>query len=67
MIGILIACSPPIDGSEFICPPPDVVCSSLDCSKPITKPQIIEDKDFTNPWDRIRIPIWRKEFKNENQ
>jgi len=67
MIGILIACSPPLDGSNFICPPPDVVCLSLDCPKlPITKPQIIEDRDFTNPWDRIRIPIWRKEFKNES-
>ena len=47
MIGILIpfllliptpakACSPPIDGSDFTCPPWDdvVVCLSLDCPRP---------------------------------
>ena len=30
------ACSPPLDGSEFVCPPWDdvVVCLSLDCPRP---------------------------------
>ena len=37
------ACSLPLDGSPANCPPPDVVCLSLDCPpipKPITKPTL---------------------------
>ena len=37
------ACSPRLDGQSTNCPPPDVVCLSLDCPpipKPITKPTL---------------------------
>ena len=53
------ACSLPLDGSPANCPPPDVVCLSLDCPplpKPISKP--------TLPRQELKgeIDIW-----NQNQ
>ena len=57
MIELLIACSPRLDGKPTFCPPHDYI---LERKAP--KPRIIEDKDFTNPFDYVRIPIWRYEF-----
>ena len=70
MIGILIACSPPLDGSNFICPPPDVVCLSLDCPplpqpkpKPILKPkqELKGEIDIYNPmhWHQMQMMFQR--------
>ena len=56
MIEFLIACSPRLDGQPTFCPPPDFI---LERKEPI----IMEDKDFTNPFNIVRIPIWRYEFK----
>jgi len=58
MIEILLACSPRLDGQPTFCPPPDYV---LERRAP--KPTVIKDKDFTNPFNIVRIPIWRHEFK----
>ena len=58
MIELLIACSPRLDGKPTFCPPPDYI---LERKAP--KPKIIEDKDFTNPFNYVTIPIWRYEFK----
>ena len=58
MIELLIACSPRLDGQPTFCPPHDYI---LERKEP--KPKVIKDKDFTNPFDYIRIPIWRYEFK----
>ncbi len=51
------ACSPRLDGQSTNCPPPDVVCLSLDCPplpKPISKPTLPRETakgeiDVTNP------------------
>ena len=58
MIEILLACSPRLDGQPTFCPPPDYV---LERKAP--KPIVIKDKNFTNPFNIVRIPIWRYEFK----
>ena len=59
MIGILIACSPPLDGSSFTCPrefpPIEREVSSAD--SPTS-----EDIDFTT--HKVRMEIWRYEFKD---
>ena len=57
MIELLLACSPRLDGKPTFCPPPDYV---LERKAP--KPKVIEDKDFTNPFNYVTIPIWRYEF-----
>ena len=57
MIEFLIACSPRLDGQPTFCPPPDYVLERK------TFPKVIKDKDFNNPFNIIRIPIWRYEFK----
>ena len=58
MIEFLIACSPRLDGQPTFCLPPDYVLE-----RKASKPIIIKDKDFTNPFNIVRIPIWRYEFK----
>ena len=60
MIALLIVCSPPLDGSFFTCPDPDTI--PMHHVKHPPKVKVIEDKDFTNPFDYITIPIWRYEF-----
>ena len=48
------ACSPPLDGSEFTCPPWDdvAVCLSLDCPKlPLPRPSGITDQTFEDNLD----------------
>ena len=57
MIEFLIACSPRLDGKPTFCPPHDYI---LERKEP--KHRIIEDKDLTNPFDYVKIPIWRYEF-----
>ena len=57
MIELLIACSPRLDGQPTFCPPDDYF---LERKEP--KPKVIKDVDFTNPFNRITIPIWRYEF-----
>ena len=57
MIEILVACSPPLDGSSFTCPT---------TFPPIEKPKVSsvdsEDRDFTTY--EIKTEIWRYEFKD---
>ena len=57
MIELLIACSPRLDGKPTFCPPPNYV---LERKEP--KPIVIKDRDFTNPFNYVTIPIWRYEF-----
>jgi len=57
MIELLIACSPRLDGEPTFCPPHD-----YPLVRKASKPKIIEDKDFTNPFNYVTIPIWRYEF-----
>jgi len=47
------ACSPPLDGSEFTCPPHDVVvCLSLDCPRlPLPNRSGITDQSFEDELD----------------
>ena len=49
------ACTPPIDGSDFECPPFDdwPVCLSLDCPKPKPKPVVIP-----KPQAKGEIDVW---------
>ena len=48
------ACSPPLDGSDFKCPPfDDVVCLSLDCP-PLPKPKPLIPKQQT----KGEIDVW---------
>jgi len=58
------ACSPPLDGSEFTCPPWDdvVVCLSLDCPrKPLPQPnrtdQVFEDDLYSNAFDYNQLEV----------
>ena len=60
------ACSPPLDGSDFKCPPfDDVVCLSLDCPplpKPLPKPIIPKEQvkgeiDIWNPHHLINLQM----------
>ena len=56
------ACSPPLDGSDFKCPPfDDVVCLSLDCP-PLPKPLIPKQQtkgeiDVWNPYHLINLQM----------
>ena len=48
------ACSPPLDGSDFKCPPfDDVVCLSLDCP-PLPKPKPLIPKEQV----KGEIDVW---------
>ena len=48
------ACSPPLDGSDFKCPPfDDVVCLSLDCP-PLPKPKPVIPKEQV----KGEIDVW---------
>ena len=58
------ACTPPLDGSDFKCPPfDDVVCLSLECPplpkpKPIIpKPQAKGEIDVWNPYHLINLQM----------
>ena len=60
------ACSPPLDGSEFTCPPHDVVCLSLDCQKPkplIPKEELRGEIDIYEPmhWHQMQTMFQRNE------
>ena len=58
------ACSPPLDGSDFKCPPfDDVVCLSLDCP-PLPKPKPLIPKeepkgeiDVWNPYHLMNLQM----------
>ena len=56
------ACSPPLDGSDFKCPPfDDVVCLSLDCP-PLPKPLIPKEQvkgeiDVWNPHHLMNLQM----------
>ena len=56
------ACSPPLDGSDFTCPPWDF---ELDDSKP--KPEIRGEIDIYNPthWHQMQIMFQRNARRNE--
>mgnify|MGYP000096516194 FL=1 len=63
MIEILIACSPRLDGGPTICPPHDWIPP---LEKRVSEPKVIEEKDFTNPFEYVTIYKWKYEFnKNE--
>ena len=53
------ACSPPADGSEFTCPPPDVVCLGMEvCPKgPIVTPLTKETKapDYYSNYQTVTV------------
>ena len=57
------ACSPPLNGSDFKCPPfDDVVCLSLECPplpKPVVipKPQAKGEIDVWNPYHLINLQM----------
>ena len=60
------ACTPPLDGSDFKCPPfDDVVCLSLDCPplpKPLPKPllpkeQVKGEIDVWNPHHLMNLQM----------
>ena len=60
------ACSPPLDGSDFKCPPfDDVVCLSLECPplpKPLPKPLIPKEQvkgeiDVWNPHHLMNLQM----------
>ena len=61
------ACSPPLNGSDFTCPPYDVVCLSLDCPKPKPKPilppkqELKGEIDIYNPmhWHQMQMMFQR--------
>ena len=58
------ACSPPLDGNDFTCPPHDVVCLSLDCPKPkilIPKEQLRGEIDIYEPthWHQMQTMFLR--------
>ena len=60
------ACSLPLNGSSANCPPPDVVCLSLDCPpqpQPILKPQqqLKGEIDIYNPmhWHQMQTMFLR--------
>ena len=60
------ACSPPLDGNDFTCPPHDVVCLSLDCPKPkilIPKEQLRGEIDIYEPthWYQMQMMFIRNE------
>ena len=72
------ACSPRLDGEPTNCPPPDVVCLSLNClpsdvgpifPKPIVKPkpEIRGEIDIYNPthWHQMQIMFERNARRNE--
>ena len=59
------ACSPRLDGGTTICPPPDVVCLSLDCP-PLPKPSLPKQElkgeiDIYNPmhWHQMQMMFQR--------
>ena len=49
------ACSPRLDGQSTNCPPPDVVCLSLDCPKLIPREELRGEVDIYDPmhWHSI--------------
>tara|TARA_B100001989_G_C24263501_1_gene328076 strand:+ start:174 stop:350 length:177 start_codon:yes stop_codon:yes gene_type:complete len=58
MIEILLACSPPLDGSEFTCPPPDFFRERK--VVPVRKPE--KDERPKNPFDKVILLEWRYEL-----
>ena len=49
------ACSPRLDGGPTICPPPDVVCLSLNCPELLPKEELRGEIDIYEPthWHSI--------------
>ena len=65
------ACSPPLNGSDFSCPPHDVVCLSLDCPKPKPilppKQELRGEIDIYNPmhWHQMQTMFQRNARRNQ--
>ena len=55
------ACSLPLDGSPANCPPPDVVCLSLDCPKLIPREELKGEIDIYEPmhWHELNMMFIR--------
>ena len=62
MIEILIACSPPLDGRPFRCPPHDWIPP---LEKKVTQPKVVEDEEHTNPFQYVTIYNWKYEFNKD--
>ena len=62
------ACSLPLNGSPANCPPPDVVCLSLNCPKPnIPKEELRGEIDIYNPmhWHQMQT-MFQRNARREN-
>ena len=55
------ACSPRLDGQSTNCPPPDVVCLSLDCPKLIPREELKGEIDIYEPmhWHQMQMMFQR--------
>ena len=55
------ACSPRLDGQSTNCPPPDVVCLSLDCPKLLPREELKGEIDIYEPmhWHQMQMMFQR--------
>ena len=55
------ACSPHLDGRPTNCPPPDVVCLSLDCPKLLPREELKGEIDIYEPmhWHQLNMMFQR--------
>jgi len=55
------ACSPRLDGKPTNCPPPDVVCLSLDCPKLLPREELKGEIDIYEPmhWHQMQMMFQR--------
>ena len=55
------ACSPHLDGRPTNCPPPDVVCLSLDCPKLLPREELKGEIDIYEPmhWHQMQMMFQR--------
>ena len=55
------ACSPRLDGEPTNCPPPDVVCLSLDCPKLLPREELKGEIDIYEPmhWHQMQMMFQR--------
>ena len=61
------ACSPRLDGQSTICPPPDVVCLSLNCPELLPKESLTGEIDIYDPmhWHQMQTMFQRNARRNE--
>ena len=61
------ACSLPLDGSPANCPPPDVVCLSLNCPELLPREELKGEIDIYNPmhWHQMQM-MFQRNARREN-